>query len=315
VTSAAVTSGRETPAFVDTGTDTIFGVLTEPAGEPRGTAVIVVPATAPSSAGFGRENVYLCRRLAARGYHTFRFDYHGAGDSTGMVDRISLGRLFKEDVDAVVRWFRARGIEDFILVGSCFGSRTAMAYAADQPPTRMLALVAPPVRDFELGQRTHTAQAMRMSTGQAVKRMARPTFFRNVLFNPRLRRRYRAMARARFRSLIGRLRHREAEANDHWVSPRFLEVTRAVMQRRVPTLLLYGDADEFWADFERARPGRLGRILQAWGTGVEVRTLSGTLHDYRDQTAQRAMQDLIGEWILRSDHGRPAEVRARTSAT
>src|SRR5207248_7693698 len=118
-----VTTGHEVPVFLQAGDETIFGVLTEPAGPPRGTAVIVVPATAPSSAGFGRENVYLCRRLAGHGYHTFRFDYHGGGDSTGVVERMSLGDLFKADVDAVVGWFGERGIDDVVLVGSCFGSR------------------------------------------------------------------------------------------------------------------------------------------------------------------------------------------------
>src|SRR5205823_3825208 len=152
------------------------------------------------------------------------------------------------------------------------------------------------------------------STREAIKRAARPAFFRN-LFEPRMRRRYRAMARARARSLVARLRRREAEANDHWVSARFLEATRAVMQRRVPTLFLYGDADEFWTDFEQARPGRLGRILRAWGDGVQIRTLPGTLHDYRDQEAQRAMQDVIDEWILRSDVRGPVAVDGRPATT
>ena len=42
----------------------------------------------------------------------------------------------------------------------------------------------------------------------------------------------------------------------------------------------------------------------AGGTRVEVRAVPGTVHDYRDQATQRAVQDLIAAWIVRNDASR-----------
>jgi hypothetical protein len=80
-----------------------------------------------------------------------------------------------------------------------------------------------------------------------------------------------------------------------------------VVQRGIPTLFLYGDQDDFYRDFERARTGRLGRLLENAGDLIEVRTLPGFLHEYRDTERQHAMQDLITEWIISRDGRGPGE--------
>ena len=74
----------ETPFFFKTESRRLFGVLHLPEAGSPGTRAIVM------SHPFGEEKLWshrvfvsCARALAARGYTVLRFDYTGAGDSTG----------------------------------------------------------------------------------------------------------------------------------------------------------------------------------------------------------------------------------------
>jgi pimeloyl-ACP methyl ester carboxylesterase len=296
--TGAATTGNETPAFIPAGADTLFGILTTPTVEPVGTTVVAMPALVQTP-GFGRETTYLCRRAAAAGYHAVRFDYHGMGDSTGVVHRMHLDDLFIEDLEGMLGWLRARGLERYALVGNCFGSRTALALAPRMEGLAMLALAAPPIQDIQLGERREIAAATRMTGWQFARKAVNPRVL-GRMFNRRRRRRYAVMARTKLGAASGRVR---PGGEDRWVSQPFLRDLMAVVQRGIPTLLLYGDQDDFYQDFQRARTGRLGRLLENAGDLIEVRTLPGLLHEYRDTERQHAMQDLITEWIVSRDGG------------
>ena len=82
------------------------------------------------SSGPRRTQVRLARRLAAAGLHGVRFSYHGVAESSGQSEEIvRLDQPFVEDVDAVVRWLAGRDLRP-VLVGNCFGARTALSFAA-----------------------------------------------------------------------------------------------------------------------------------------------------------------------------------------
>jgi pimeloyl-ACP methyl ester carboxylesterase len=205
--------------------------------------------------------------------------------------------LFVQDLDGVLSWLRSKGIERYVLVGNCFGSRTALAHAATVEGVSLLALAAPPVQDHELGERREIAAATRMTGWEFARKALNPRVVRRVL-NPRRRRRYAVMAKAKLGAASGRIR---AGGEDQWVSQAFLRDLLTVVQRGIPTLLLYGENDDSYHDFQRARPGRLGRLLENAGDLIDVRTLPGTVHDYRDTERQQAMQDLVTDWIIDRD--------------
>jgi alpha/beta superfamily hydrolase len=131
----------EEPMWFRSGRDDLLGILTHPRTEPRGITVVAhpgghwIPSTHRNSA-----YVRLAERLAADGVHTFRFDYHGVGESTGEVAAYRLDRPFVDDSLAAVAAVRERESTDIVLVGSCFGARTALAAAA-QAPVRGLVLL------------------------------------------------------------------------------------------------------------------------------------------------------------------------------
>jgi hypothetical protein len=66
----------------------------------------------------------------------------------------------------------------------------------------------------------------------------------------------------------------------------------------VPLLLLYGTKDEEYADFDRARRGRLGEILER-SPSIAVITLEGQVHGFTRVDSQEPTMDAIVDWITR----------------
>ncbi len=72
----------ETPVIIPTGTDSLCGLLYEPAGAPRGGIVMCHPLFEERKSAH-RVMVEAARALAAAGFAVLRFDYRGCGDSRG----------------------------------------------------------------------------------------------------------------------------------------------------------------------------------------------------------------------------------------
>jgi alpha-beta hydrolase superfamily lysophospholipase len=110
---------------------TLAGMYAGPSGTapPGGVAVVVVSSGANPHAGYGRGAAYLCRRLAASGTWSLRFDFSGVGDSDGD-EEMDLARLFGPtcvvETRAVLDWMGSRGHTSFVLVGLCSGGFQAM---------------------------------------------------------------------------------------------------------------------------------------------------------------------------------------------
>lgn len=80
------------------------------------------------------------------GYSVCRFDYHGCGESTGAIEETTLtARL--ENLDCIVDEVRSRTAIDparVAILGSSFGSTTALLKAARDPGIRCVSLWATP---------------------------------------------------------------------------------------------------------------------------------------------------------------------------
>jgi dienelactone hydrolase len=127
------------------GEERLFGILTHPPGEPRGVAVVFLQGAGyVPSFNHNRLWVTLSQRIARDGFHAFRFDYRGVGESTGTVARVELDRPVLDDLLAALDCVRRGGVERFVLVGSCAGALTALAASA-VPGVESEVLLAPPV--------------------------------------------------------------------------------------------------------------------------------------------------------------------------
>src|SRR5258706_8994661 len=122
----------EQPVTVPTAAGTLFGIFTPPDPAAPAARHCVVLFTRPRSHR-NRMWVEAARRLAARGFGAFRFDYHGTGDSEGESGFLDPNQPYRDDTHAVVRALRERhGYARFLLVGSCFDARTALSAFVDQ---------------------------------------------------------------------------------------------------------------------------------------------------------------------------------------
>ncbi len=153
-TVVPATSRQETPVWFDAGEHLLFGILTRPRDQVRGVAVIIVPgAGTPLSTNVNDLSVRLCRSVSAHGFHGFRFDYHGVGESTGTLDRFHLAEPFVLDLQGghpVPAGSRASS-------GSCSSGRASERGRLSRPRRDTeglvaLILICPPVRDFEMGE-------------------------------------------------------------------------------------------------------------------------------------------------------------------
>lgn len=295
MTAASVASVREYPAFFPAGKETLSGVFSAPSIDGGLPAVIVLGGggTTPTATGRNRFFVTLCRRITGLGYPALRFDYHGLGDSTGKAE-FRLDRPFLEDLAGAVSWVDARGSSRYVLVGMCFGARTALSGPA-LAGLGGLALLAPPVRDYALSEPKTSGWRLR----DYVMAALHPR--RLLGAGERLTvRRYFRFSASGARMVLRRVRARLPGRRDgiSWVSRRFLGPLLSLAEQGVPVLLLYGTEDDEYRDFESARMAGLGEILARCPT-IEVRTLEGQVHGFTRVESQGLTMDVVVEWIER----------------
>jgi alpha/beta superfamily hydrolase len=285
----------ERPVFVPASTGELLAVVTEPDGAvaPRGVAAVMLRGGGwrPSS-GPRRTQTHTARALAGLGYHGVRFSYHGIAESGGDDEGvIRLDRPHLADTAAVCDWVGAQGLRP-VLVGNCFGARTALAAAATDPSVAGLVLLVPPVHDFEVARRLDRRPLSRFA-----RRLA-PGHVAAVLRDPHRR---RALGRT-WRAVLdvaGRRARRGAspeEAAPDWVSHRFLAQLDTVLDRELPVLFVYGRDDPYGKDFDAARTGPLGQTLEDAGDRIRVEVVPGRVHGVTSHETQEAVLAAIIDW-------------------
>jgi pimeloyl-ACP methyl ester carboxylesterase len=237
--------------------------------------------------------VRLCRRAAALGFHGFRFDYHGIGESAGSAERFDLGSPFVADAHAAMDWLEGIGVHRFVLVGSCFGARTALS-AAEHRGVAAVALVSPPVRDFEMGERSVTRLTNELSLAAYVRRAFRPSVIRGLFHGKG--KSYRKIASAKLRK-VSRPRAPDGNPGHRYeVSRNFLDPLSDLERRKVPLLFIFGTEDDLFKEFDRAFPSGAARGLRE-ARHVEVVELPGEVHGFKSLAVQEAVIDCVASWI------------------
>ncbi|MDG4788023.1 hypothetical protein O7626_19110 [Micromonospora sp. WMMD1102] len=146
--------------LLDGGPYPLFSVLSVPADWSGGTGVLLLPGAGISSVGNARVWVDVARELAAHGSLALRLDVHGVGESGGTADPADPLRPPTADACAAARRVRERGGTDLVIVGECFGARTALDCVGRVDGLRGLVLLVPPLGTARPGTPGYAAETV-----------------------------------------------------------------------------------------------------------------------------------------------------------
>ncbi len=298
------TTAYDVPAFFPAGEESLFGIFSGPSAKVDSPGVLISSGGLTGTSTVGRNQMFvrMAQRLASTGLHSLRFDYHGIGESTGVLDefRLDADQPFVDDILGACRWMQGQGVARLVLLGKCFGSRMALSAAVSVEALDGVVLIGVPVRDFGSGERAVTRLATELSLWDYVRRGLRLKTIRR-LSHARHRKAYIRAATAKARVLTAR-RSQRTQSPDGlgWVSPNFIRPLEALVARGVPLQLVYGVEDEFYKDFQQASQHEpLRAILERAGSLVEVATTPGQVRGFVQAGVQAAIVETACEWIAR----------------
>ncbi len=258
--TSLIDSRHERPMWLRSGQEDLLAVLTEPEA-PNDLGVVLLtgggwmPATHRN-----RMFVDLARQLATLGCRIIRFDYAGVGESTGQTKVFDSMKPHSSDVVAAAAALVASGASRVVLVGTCYGGRTALAAAHAVPNLVGMVLSGVPVKDYggaDKGLAWHARRAWSMTTLKNLKARY-PKYLRII--------------RTRLLRLFGRGKRSEV------VSGRYLDAIQGVLRRGVEVLILEGLEDKHHKSFVEALDGSLGEVLRAHPHLVAIDEIDGELH-------------------------------------
>jgi pimeloyl-ACP methyl ester carboxylesterase len=304
--SAPTTAGSERVVALETGDETLIGVMSAPTVPSNGRAVVLCPGGWYGTAT-NRNRVFVraARRLVDEGLTTLRFDWHGVGESTGDIDRFALDEPFVDDVLAAVRFLaEEQGIDDVTLVGVCFGARGAFAASA-HPAVRHLVLL-----NFPLPRPAEVSKARLYGArhgGRDLARMVVKPAFLAGFRDANTRRVYRKALRLKLRSL--RKRHSPVRTPASIVQPGRTTITQAEVRRHLETLaargaathLLFGEDDLELRAFESFVDQGMQKLIDAEDGSLDVHVVPGAIHGFADLRVQEAVIEHIVRLATRTE--------------
>ena len=279
----------------------IFGIVARP-DEPQGTVVLAGGGWHGGMNSSNRMVKRMADRLAASGRTTARFDWHGAGESPGHINRFHLGDPFDDDIVAIADELHADGGLPTTLVGVCFGARSAMTAARQVESLEAVVLVSYP---FQAG-RAKAVRAERIKPSEALRQGLRPSVIKGWA-DPATRRVYLKFLGLRWRALLRKLglhsppavaeydeRRAREQAADVEILARDLGDLAA---RDVRILFLFGEEDAHFGEFDRTSSGPLADVLNRYASHIEVAVSPGDLQGFSNLESQNTVVDTVTGWL------------------
>jgi alpha/beta superfamily hydrolase len=137
---------RSSVEFVDLPGGSVFAVVHQPVATPDLAMVLCQPVYAEAARNARRELI-LAWQLASVGITAARFNYRGAGHSSGRADRITFADMVDDAVE-VARWLQEEwGQKRVGFIGTRLGALVAVAAAKAHPGSPLVLWEPPPDMD------------------------------------------------------------------------------------------------------------------------------------------------------------------------
>jgi pimeloyl-ACP methyl ester carboxylesterase len=305
---SALTSRQEQPVYLLSGDEHVFGVLTLPLAASYDTAVLFLHAGEQNlSCHRNRLWTRLARELAGHGYACLRLDFHGSGDSSGILANRDVFGQAQTDVRTAVDWLRdVVAAPRVVIIGTCWGALVAIAAAASSEGVVRAGLVSPPLRLLLTGGEVD--QRGQLPHERLVPAIRSAASFR-VLHLLATRPDYRGWVLSRLRGRLSRvlLRRKDvARARPKPVASAGDRVFADLARRGVPVHVLFGERDRTYLGLQ-AHGG-----LPSGGPAAAVVDVSVTpapVHGLETVLAQEVVRQHVLRWMMndsvattRTDH-------------
>jgi len=299
-------SRTESPVRFPVAGDRAFGIFTEPLGAPRGIGVVLLNAASDRN----RVQPRLARRLAALGFHVLRFDYRGFGESSGPSSGSALKHAvitlatneepFGQDLHGAIEELHRRGLEKVVLIGRCFGARTALLGVQHARNLLGVALISPPLH--ERGQTEQTMNRWALDEVRGAARRGALTRVLRGMRDPRRRQRWMRKLRLAAGQLV-RFRRNGAGADAEWISKSVVESLRDLVARDVPVLFVYGRESSMYRDFVQLQTGTYREVFDRAGDRITLAPIEGMPNNLTSLDVQDTVLDLTVKWVQSSIKG------------
>lgn len=258
----------------------------------------------------------LYRRMAveylAQGFRVCRFDFHGLGDSEGVLaerdlrdvyNHIEVGRYVNDTLDAMDWLERQYGVNRFILGGLCGGAITGLlAGERDARAVGLIGLGITPVLAAKSADasRYMTAAQVEASQGRYLRRLLSPTaWWRLVTLQVDFTLIARILRLWIRRAGINAAAPSDPPGNDDNANPLFPPAFFSLLSGRRPILLIFGGQDRLRWEFQEKFVDRHGEALSRLPQTFQVHSVEGANHVLSLWEWQREMLDVSTRWLQR----------------
>jgi pimeloyl-ACP methyl ester carboxylesterase len=312
----------------------LSGILHEPdPATARGVCVLLLSPGIKGRVGPHRLYLKIADRLVPRGFHVFRFDYHGLGDSTGVLDEKQLPAMYNtiqsgryvDDTRAGMDWMaQTHGIKTFVGSGLCGGSISGLLTAAvDDRIRSMLCLGIPTAfegAEEHWGRYLTRGQLDQLRAGY-LQRLMEPSSWARFLSGKSsydviwksFRRLFKADAPAKGPAAAAPAPAPAANAASAPVSataqtsaasppqdntnPKFGPAFLSVLNSGRPALLIFSGGDRLGAEFQEKFAERHQRELARVRDRYEMHTIDGANHVLSEHSWIDEFLDVSCRWL------------------
>jgi pimeloyl-ACP methyl ester carboxylesterase len=319
------TASTDEPVFFPKDDNTYCGIISMPTSDSMSTTgVVLLAGTGFGTGTIGRNRMWvrMARMLADAGTPTLRFDYAGIGDSSGEMIGYDLDTPAVDALRAAFDLLSSRGIEKILVVGTCFGARTALAGSVNDPRVAGIHLIVPPVGSNKKGAGGIEHLAEHAGSAELAKKAVAPRTLKRLVRSKDARRAAMRFASIKARRFVGAASNTGSRAPD--VSPGaasgFGLPLKRLLAAGVPIHILFGMDDFYWTEFKEAAQGRLGEDLDRYEGLVEIQTIPGVLRGFPSVRVQDLAVGSVVDWVsAQVDDGQgrtpePMEPRTRVDA-